>query len=118
MRLGLHPEGFAPRVRNLAQVRGFLLPRLARQAAYTGDPELVALHEELSRYATDSSPARLDPTDIALTIQLEHDGVDLCLFSTITTFGAAFDITLDEIVMESFFPADAASAQYLTALAK
>ncbi|MFD0360959.1 helix-turn-helix domain-containing protein [Nocardia sp. GCM10030253] len=118
MRLGLHPSGFAPRVRNLAQVRGFLLPRLARQAAHTGDPELAALHEELSRYATDTEPVRLDPADVALTIQLRHGGTDLSLFSTIMTFGAAFDVTLDEIAVESFFPADAVTADYLHALAR
>ncbi|MFE7800851.1 helix-turn-helix domain-containing protein [Nocardia sp. NPDC057440] len=118
MRLGLHPDGFAPRVRNLAQVRGFLLPRLARQAAYTGDPELAALHEELSHYATDTDPVHIDPADVALTIQLRHRGMDLSLFSTITTFGAAFDVTLDEITVESFFPADATTADYLHALAR
>ncbi|WP_328402825.1 helix-turn-helix domain-containing protein [Nocardia sp. NBC_00403] len=118
MRLGLHPDGFAPRVRNLAQVRGFLLPRLARQAAHTGDPELAALHEKLSHYATDTDPVRIDPADVALTIQLSHRGMDLSLFSTITTFGAAFDVTLDEITVESFFPADAATADYLHALAR
>jgi transcriptional regulator with XRE-family HTH domain len=117
MRLGLHPNGFAPRVRNLAQVRGFLLPRLARQAAHTGDPELAALHEELRGYSTDTDPVRLDPADVALTIQLRHKGTDLSLFSTIMTFGAAFDVTLDEIAVESYFPADAATADYLHTLA-
>jgi hypothetical protein len=117
MRLGLHPKGFAPRVHKLAQVHGFLLPRLARQAAHTGDPELVALHEESRHYADDTDPVYLDAADVALTIQLRHGATDLCLFSTVMTFGAAFDVTLDEIVVESYFPADAATAHYLRALA-
>ncbi|MGV9820713.1 helix-turn-helix domain-containing protein [Nocardia xishanensis] len=116
MRLGLHPRGFASRVRNLAQVRGFLLPRLARQAFHTGDPELAALHEELSGYAGES-PDPVDPADVALPIHLAHGGARLCLYSTIMTFGAAFDITLDEIAIETYLPADAATADYLRTLA-
>ncbi|MEV6392673.1 helix-turn-helix transcriptional regulator [Nocardia xishanensis] len=116
MRLGLHPRGFAPRVRNLTQVRGFLLPRLARQAFHTGDPELAALHEELSGYA-EKSPDPVDPADVALPIHLAHGGARLCLYSTIMTFGAAFDITLDEIAIETYLPADAATAEYLRTLA-
>ncbi|GAA3564613.1 helix-turn-helix transcriptional regulator [Nonomuraea rosea] len=113
MRLGLDPRGFAPRLRNLGQVRAYLLPRLARQAARTGDPELSALYEELRSYGTEEDPPTAGPADIAMPIRLLHDGAELCFFSTITTFGAAFDITLDEIAVESFFPADAATTDHL-----
>ncbi|WP_431968986.1 helix-turn-helix domain-containing protein [Nocardia sp. bgisy134] len=118
MRLGLHPRGFAPRVRNLAQVRGFLLPRLARQAFHTGDQELAALHEELCGYATEDAPDLVDPAAVALPIHLVHDGMRLCFHSTIMTFGAAFDITLDEIAIETYLPADAATAEHLRTLAE
>lgn len=118
MRLGLHPDGFAPRLRNPDQLRRFLLPRLARQAARTGDGELAALHEELSGYATETGAARIDPAEIAMRIDLRHRDADLCFFNTITTFGAAFDVTLDEIAIEAYFPADAATADYLHALAQ
>lgn len=118
MRLGLHPGGFAPRLRNLAQLRGFLLPRLARQAAQTGDGELSALYEELSSFATDAAAARIDPAEIAMTIELRHRDAELRFFNTIMTFGAAFDVTLDEIAIEAYFPADSATADYLHAWAR
>ncbi|MEW1845820.1 helix-turn-helix transcriptional regulator [Nonomuraea angiospora] len=113
MRLGLDPRGFAPRLQNLGQVRAYLLPRLARQAARTGDPELSALYEELRSYGTEDDPPTAGPTDIAMPIRLQHDGVELSFFSTITTFGAAFDITLEEIAIETLFPADATTTAYL-----
>ncbi|MEU7859753.1 helix-turn-helix transcriptional regulator [Nonomuraea sp. NPDC049141] len=106
MRLGLHPDGFAPRVRNLAQVRAFLLPRLARQVAATGDPELSSLYEELLAYGDDGDAPLPDPADIALPVRITYRGDELCFFSTITTFGAAFDITLEGVAVEAYFPAD------------
>ncbi|TDV40340.1 helix-turn-helix domain-containing protein [Actinophytocola oryzae] len=112
MRLGLHPDGFAPRLRNLAQVRAFLLPRLARQAARTGDPELRALHEELLTHGEPGEPP--EPTDIALPIEITHRGVDLTFINTITTFGTAFDMTLAEIAIETYLPADERTAAFLT----
>ncbi|WAS95877.1 helix-turn-helix domain-containing protein [Nannocystis punicea] len=117
MRLGLHPGGFASRVENLAQVRAFLLPRLARQALQTGSAELSALHEELVAYGP---PGELPPPDLAevmLPIRLRHRGAVLCFFNTVTTFGAPFDITLEEIVIEAYFPGDARTAEHLRGLA-
>jgi transcriptional regulator with XRE-family HTH domain len=112
MRLGLHPNGIAPRVRNLAQVRAYLLPRLARQAARSGDPELSALHEELLSYGPEGDPSPPDPAEIALPIRIRHHGVDLCFINTITTFGAAFDITLEDVAVEAYFPADADTVRF------
>lgn len=111
MWLGLHPDGLAPRIRNLQQVRGFLLPRLARQAATTGDPFLHRLYDELVAHG----PVVItvpDPAEIALPIQVRHRGADLTFLSAITTFGTAFDITLDEIAVETYLPADAPTAAY------
>lgn len=116
MRLGLAPDGYAPRVRNLAQVRAFLLPRLARQAHRTGDPALAALHAELLAYGEPLGPADPDPADILLPIRLRHRGVDLDLFSTITSFGAPFDATLEELAVETYFPATPATAAALSRL--
>ncbi|MEV5832436.1 helix-turn-helix domain-containing protein [Nocardia sp. NPDC052112] len=118
MRIGLHPNGFAPRVRNIEQVRGFLLPRLARQAALSGDPELAVLHAELSAFASEDVFPQVDPSEVALPIQLDHRGTPLSLFNTIMRFGAAFDVTLDEIAIESYFPADPATSAYLHSLAE
>jgi transcriptional regulator with XRE-family HTH domain len=111
MRLGLHPDGFAPRLRNLPQVRAFLLPRLARQATRTGDPELRALHEELLTYGKPDEPP--EPTDIALPIELTHRGAELTFVNTITTFGTAFDVALAEIAIETYLPADDTTAAWL-----
>ncbi|MGW5751066.1 MmyB family transcriptional regulator [Nocardia rhamnosiphila] len=113
MRLGLHPRGFAPRVANLAQVRGHLLPRLARQAARSGDPELGALHDELMSYGPPPGDPQPDPAEIALPIHLEYRDARLCFINAVTTFGAAFDITLAEIAVETYLPADAATARFL-----
>ncbi|MEW9552651.1 helix-turn-helix domain-containing protein [Nonomuraea sp. NPDC050783] len=117
MRLGLHPGGLAPRLLNLAQVRAFLLPRLARQAARAGDPELHALHEELQAYGGAGREGERempvpDPADVALPIRIRHRGAELSLITTVTTFGAAFDLTLDEIAVELYYPADEATARH------
>jgi hypothetical protein len=115
MRLGLHPDGLAPRISNLAQVRGYLLPRLARQAANTGDPELNALYEELIAYGPEDAGPPPDPADIALPIRIRHQGAELCFVNTITTFGVAFDITLEEIAVETYLPADAETTRFFQA---
>jgi transcriptional regulator with XRE-family HTH domain len=112
MRLGFHPNGLAPRMRNLAQVRAHLLPRLGRQAAHTGDPHLIALHEELLAYGQDEHPPPPDPADIALPIRLDHRGAELCFINTVTTFGAAFDLTLEEVTIETYLPANDATARH------
>jgi transcriptional regulator with XRE-family HTH domain len=112
MRLGLHPGGLAPRIRNLAEVRGHLLPRLGRQAANSGDPQLARLHEELLAYGPNGDTPIPDPADIALTIRVDHEGTDLCFVNTITTFGAAFDVSLEEIAVETYLPADEDTARY------
>ncbi|MFL6119924.1 helix-turn-helix domain-containing protein [Actinophytocola sp.] len=111
MRLGLHPDGFAPRLRNLPQVRAFLLPRLARQAARTGDPELHALHEELLAHGQPGDPP--EPTDIALPIELTYRGAELTFVNTITTFGTAFDVALAEVAIETYLPADDETVAFL-----
>ncbi|GGL09648.1 helix-turn-helix domain-containing protein [Nocardia jinanensis] len=113
MRLGLHPGGFAPRVTNLAQVRAHLLPRLARQAAQSGDPELNALYDELIAYGPRADHPQPDPAEIALPIHLEYRGARLCFINAVTTFGTAFDITLAEIAVETYLPADTATARFL-----
>jgi transcriptional regulator with XRE-family HTH domain len=112
MRLSFHPQGLAPRLRNLVQVRAHLLPRLGRQAARTGDSQLMALHEELLAYGPNNPPQPPDPADIALPIRLEHHGNELYFINTVTTFGAAFDLTLEEVAIETYLPADEATAQH------
>ena len=120
LRLALHPDGLAPRVVNLAQWRAHLLDRLGRQAVVSGDPALAALHGELASYpAGEPGPAPdLVAGEIAVPLRLRHDGGELSFISTVTTFGTAVDVTVSELSIEAFFPADAATEQRLRALAE
>ncbi len=116
LRLGLHPDGLAPRIANLAQWRGHLLGRLAREATLSGAPELVALLGELQDY-----PGGLERSGpggaIAVPLRLRIDGGELTFLSTVTTFGTALDVTAAELSIEAFLPADAATAETLRRLA-
>jgi transcriptional regulator with XRE-family HTH domain len=115
LRLGLDPRGFAPMVVNLADVRAVFRARITRQLAVAPDPALAALLQELLASAPADPPgARLD-ADVLIPMILRVDGRELRLFSTITTFGTPMDITLDEVAIESYYPADAQSAAYFTA---
>jgi transcriptional regulator with XRE-family HTH domain len=114
VRLGLDPRGFARMVVNLADVRAVFRTRISRQLATAPDPELTALYDELlAPEPDDASRQRID-TDVMIPMILRFGGRELRLFSTITTFGTPMDITIDEIAIESYYPADAESAAYFT----
>lgn len=116
LRLTLHPDGMAPRVVNLGEWRGHLLERLGRQAVASGDPALAALYDELAALpgeACATPPADPTAAEIAVTLRLRHDGGELSFISTVTTFGTAVDITVSELAIESFFPADDHTARVL-----
>jgi transcriptional regulator with XRE-family HTH domain len=119
-RLSLHPAGLTPRIRNLADWAGHLVDRLDRQSRQTGDPRLAALLDEVRGYPAGRLPAdHTDPLrDVLITLRLEHPAGELHLISAITTFGAPHDVTLSELGVESFFPADAATREILRALAE
>ncbi len=113
MRLALHPEGLAPRIANFAEWRAHLLERLRRQVALTADPGLVALLAEVETYPVPPAPDRR-PEDfggVAVPFQLLLGERLLSFLSTTTVFGAAVDITLSELSLETFFPADAATVE-------
>jgi transcriptional regulator with XRE-family HTH domain len=115
LRLSLHPEGMAPRIVNLGEWRAHLLDRLGRQAVVSGDPALFALHEELAGYPG-GEPGHvpdLEAGAIAVPLRVRVDDEDLAFISTATTFGTATDVTVAELAIESFFPADAATARVL-----
>jgi transcriptional regulator with XRE-family HTH domain len=118
LRLSLHPDGLADRIANLHQWRTHLLDRLGREATASGDPALRALHEELTGYPAGEPGAELDPAfaDIAVPLRLRHGGRELAFLSTATTFGTAVDVTVAELSIESFFPADAETAEAMRAL--
>ena len=117
LRLGLHPDGLAPRIRNLGEWRAHLLDRLSRQAVVSGDPALFALHEELAALpgAHPGLTASLEVSEIAVPLLLTVDGSELAFISTATSFGTAIEVTVSELAIESFFPADEATARFLRA---
>jgi transcriptional regulator with XRE-family HTH domain len=118
LRLSLHPDGLAPKIVNLGEWRAHLLDRLGREAVLSGDPALAALHEELAAYPCDA-PAHapdLEAGAIAVPLRVRVDGAELSFISTVTTFGTALDVTVSELSIESFFPADAATADALRSL--
>lgn len=110
LRLTLHPHGMAPRIANLAEWRGHILARLKQQIDMTADPDLLALRRELLSY-----PAPPDAADIpaehtvAVPFQVRTALGLLSFFSTTTIFGTPVDVTLSELALELFFPADDAT---------
>lgn len=116
MRIALHPRGLAPRIVNLGEWRAHLLGRLRRQAARTADPALTRLYEELRTYPCDQPEPEVElpgPGDIVVPLRLRYGDRVLAFFSTVTTFGTPLDITVAELAIESFFPADADTAAVL-----
>jgi transcriptional regulator with XRE-family HTH domain len=117
MRLALHPDGVAPRIVNLGEYRADLIHRLDRAARLTGDPELAALHSEMLGYPGPEAPPPAPGAAVAVGLRLApppgDDGPELAFFSTISTFGTAVDVTVSELALEAFFPADAATAAWL-----
>lgn len=119
LRLSLHPDGLAPRIVNLAEWRTHLLARLRRQIDVSADPVLVELFKELSGHpaaidsdfhATESSQTA---ASIVVPLRFATDAGVLSFISTTTVFGTPVDVTLSELALESFFPADAATAAAL-----
>jgi transcriptional regulator with XRE-family HTH domain len=122
LRLSLHPAGLAPRIENFGQWRGHVLTRLARQVDVSADPVLVSLHAELKALPVPgSSGPEAGPdagmarghADVVVPLRLRTDAGLLSFFSTTTVFGTAVDVTLSELAIEAFFPADAATAETL-----
>ena len=117
LRLSLHPAGLAPRIVNLPEWRAHLLERLRQQIEVTADPALASLAQELRTYHTPSSAPPPKPSDdyagILVPLRLRTGAATLSLFSTTTVFGTPVDVTLSELALESFFPADAATAEFL-----
>lgn len=119
--MSLHPGGLAPRIVNLHEYSEHLVSRLERQAAAAGgDADLRELAAELRGYpgVSDAPSSRDEDDDVASRLFVPlvlrvGDGRRLTFFSTIATFGTALDITVAELAIESFFPADAATADAL-----
>jgi transcriptional regulator with XRE-family HTH domain len=113
LRLSLHPDGMAPRIVNLSEWRAHLLDRLSRDIESTAAPALIALRDELVTYPSPPPAARPDTRAILVPLRLRVQGAVLSLFSTTTVFGTPRDVTLSELAIESFYPADAPTAAFL-----
>jgi transcriptional regulator with XRE-family HTH domain len=116
LRLTLHEEGLAPRIRNLAEWKAHVLDRVSQQVRSSADPKLEALLVELSGYPAPASKQRHERSDIAFPLILDSPVGTLSLLSTTTVFGTAVDVTLSEVTIESFFPADDATSERLRSL--
>jgi transcriptional regulator with XRE-family HTH domain len=122
LRLSLHPEGLAPRIVNLHAWRAHLMERVRRQIDVSADPILVDLLAELRGFPAPQSRAGVKPdkgadhAGIAIPFRLATESGVLSFFSTTTVFGTPVDVTLSELALESFFPADAETAERLRAV--
>jgi transcriptional regulator with XRE-family HTH domain len=112
LRLSLHPDGAAPRIANLAEWKAHLLHRLRKQIAASGDAELEALLEELRGYPA-PPPAKADPSALAVPLVVRSPKGLMSFLSTTLLFGAPLDVTLSELAIEIFLPADAATVERL-----
>lgn len=113
LRIALHPDGLAPRIANLAQWRGHLIERLRREAAADDSGERATLLADIESY-----PGELAATTglggVAVPLELDTvDGRRLNFLSMVTTFGTALDLTAAELSIETFLPADDATAAAL-----
>ncbi|MFI5473115.1 helix-turn-helix domain-containing protein [Streptomyces cacaoi] len=126
MRLTLHPQGLAPRIRNLREWRGHLLAQMERQVALYRSAPLRELYEEVAAYpaaesgrSTEGGPAD-EPADpvphFALPMRIEHEGQVLSFISSVSTFNTPMDVTVAELAIETFLPADPATVKYLHSL--
>ena len=121
LRLSLHPQGLGPRIVNLGQWREHLFERLRQQVQATGDSVLASLLEELRSYPVPANAhdTRLDGELLGVAMPFlfrTADGGVLSFISTTTVFGSPVDVTLQELALETFFPADEATAQALRQL--
>ena len=113
LRLAFHPEGLAPRTVNLNEWSNHLLERLHRQCEATADPELIKLYNDLRSYPLPARSGPVSADNVAIPFKLRHKGVVLSFISTTMVFGTPVDVTLSELALETFFPADELTARRL-----
>lgn len=118
LRIALHPDGLAPQIVNYAMWRAHILHRLDLQIEASADAGLIALRKELADYAVEANDNEGAPvSSIAVPLVLDTIVGRISFVSTVTIFGTPVDITLSELAIEAFFPADADSAALLQRLA-
>jgi transcriptional regulator with XRE-family HTH domain len=112
LRLSLHPDGMAPRIANLPQWRAHLLTQLQHRARALGDQRLNDLHDELLGYPGGTA-GEAASVGVVLPLRYRHGDQELSFFSITSTATTATDVTLEELAIEAFYPADAATAKAL-----
>lgn len=123
LRVSLNPDGLAPRIRNYREWRAHVLDRLHRQVGDTADAVLAELVDELAAYPVPSGAAFRTPGEkppfagIAVPLELDTPSGPLNFLSTTTVFGTALEVSLAELAIESFLPADEATAAACARLA-
>nr|WP_231332453.1 helix-turn-helix domain-containing protein [Actinomadura graeca] len=115
LRLSMHPDGMAKNILNLAEWRAHMIDRVRRHVALTADASLERLYRELRSFPGDVGEATAPPAggEVVFPLRMRADGLDLSFFSTIATFGTPVDITVAELAIESFYPADERTGAYL-----
>jgi transcriptional regulator with XRE-family HTH domain len=114
LRLALHPDGTAPRIVNLGEWRAHLLARLRREIAVSADERLIELLDELREYPGDKPGIAVPGSgDVVVPLRIQTELGELRLLSTVATFGTPLDVTVAELSIESFFPANPETAEAL-----
>lgn len=122
LRVSLHPEGLASRVVNFREWRSHIFNRLSREIDISADVQLAALLDELKSYPvpfearTPKNSAGNGHADIAVPLILSSPAGPLSFLSTTTVFGTATEVTLSEVTIEAFFPADAETSKAMAEL--
>lgn len=112
LRISLHPAGMAPRITNLGEWRVHLLDRLRRQHAATGDDVLSDLYAELSALPGEDASQETDDR-VAVPLRFRHGDTELSFLSITAVFGTPLDVTVSELAIEAFYPADEQTAEFL-----
>jgi transcriptional regulator with XRE-family HTH domain len=117
LRATLHPKGLAPRIENLPEWRSHLLSTLARELELSADPTMAALLTELRGYP--GGEAEPDPQfgGVVVPLKMRTEIGTLSMFSTTTVFGTPMEVTLSELMLEAFYPADEFTAKVLRQMA-
>jgi transcriptional regulator with XRE-family HTH domain len=117
LRLAFHPEALAGYTVNVAEWCGHLLERLHRQCEATADPGLIRLYQELKSYPIPARSAPLSADNVAIPFRMRLGGDVLSFISTTMIFGTPVDVTLSELALETFFPADERTAERMRGMA-
>jgi transcriptional regulator with XRE-family HTH domain len=112
LRVSMHPEGLATAIENFDLYSAQVLSNLRRDATALGDPQLMVLHDELASYPGAVRDVPVTETlGVVLPVRLRTPLGLLSFFTTLARFGSAADVTLAELLVESFFPADEETAR-------